>query len=399
MVRKRVKKNNNNGNKSVAAKSAGPTRALVPVGIRQQRQSRIPRGRLNFGSPKLSQNGLAFLKCAFASPDFSVDPGKGIPDQFHGRTLSIKDCFTTALNFAAGLDTYILIAPVPGYAYFVGTSTTVGGPPPTTFVGVPFPTYETNFGATGIDSDNKFSKYRYASLAAGLYPTSNFMQFSGSIQVWRVDLNLAETSTTAVTAVGPPVTTNPNFLQKRIQGLQGVTTLVPRDNYSESFIKGAYTFAFDKTQDFEWQDFVSAPTYIQSNAVGASSLDFDGTHRLTGLGNVNTLVYKISTPVAAVNTALFRVWNCIELQPDTNSSLFQFSGVSPEHDPLAMEMYSNMKMRFPVAMPCSENAKFWENVLRMIRTLSQAGSFIPGPAGLISGGVNTIAEAISHMMM
>lgn len=396
MVRKSKQKRK--ANKAVAAPAKGPLNALVPKGIKQQRQFRAPQGKVNFMHPKLSQNGLAFLKCAFASPDFSVDPGKGIPDQFHGRTLSIKDCFTTSLSFTPGEDTYILIAPVPGYAYFIGSSASVGGAPPTTWTGVPFPTYETNFGATGNDSQNKFSKFRYASLAAGLYPTSNFMQFSGSIQVWRVDLNLAETLRDAITATGTPNTTEA-FVAKRIQGLQGITTLVPRDNYSNSFIQGAYTFAFDKTQDFEWQDFVSGSAFKEINTPGSNQLLWDGTHNLTGLGNVNTLVYKISTPSAAVNTALFRVWNCIELQPDTNSGLFQFSGVSPPHDAIAMEMYSNLKMRFPVAVPCAENAKFWENVLRMIRTLSQAGSFLPGPIGTISGGIQTISDAIGGMLL
>lgn len=397
MVKVKRGKKKTNRNKAVSAASRGPTLALVPRGIKQQRQFKVPKGRINFSHPKLSEAGLAFLKCAFASPDFSVDPGKGIPDQFHGRTLSIKDCFTTALNFTAGVDTYVLIAPVPGYAYFIGTSATIGGPPPSAWVGVTFPTFETNFGS-GTDSQNKFSKFRYASMAAGLYPTSNFMQFSGSIQSWRIDLNLAENLRPALTAAGPPAVFE-TFMQKRIQGLQSVTTLVPRDNYSESFIKGAYTFAFDKSQDFEWQDFVAGTEYIESSVTGSNRLQSDGTHFLTGLGNVNTIVYKVSTPIGAVNTALFRVWNCIELQPDTNSSLFQFSGVSPPHDPIAMEMYSNLKMRFPVAVPCVENAKFWENVLRMIRTISQAGSFLPGPLGLISGGVNTITEAINGMVM
>lgn len=392
MTKKNRKIKGKQGNKSTVAAVQGPTNALVPRGITQQRQYK--KGKLRMmPRARLTENGLAFLKCAFAAPDFSVDPGKGIPDQFHGRTLTIKDCFTTALSFNPGVDTYILIAPVPGYAYFIGNSASVGGPPPSLFTGVPFPTYDTNFGPTGTDSENKFSKFRYASMAAGLYPTSNFMQFSGSIQAWRVDLNLAETLNLAITDTAP-VASN-YFVAKRIQGLQGVTNLVPRDNYSESFIKGAYTFAFDKTQDFEWQDFVSGNQFQETGGPAASRLSWDGVRNLTGLGNVNTIVYKISTPLDAVNTALFRVWNCIELQPDTNSALFQFSGVSPPHDPVAIEMYQNFKMRFPVALPCVENAKFWETVLRMIRTVSQAGTFLPGPAGVISGGIHTITEALN----
>jgi len=347
----------------------------------------------------LSDAGLAFLKCAFASPDFSVDPGKGIPDQFHGRTLSIKDCFTTSLAFTPNTDTYILVAPVPGYAYF--QCEVAIGADPLVFVGVPFPTFETNFGIIGLDSQNNFSKFRYASLAAGFYPTSNLMQFSGSIQAWRVDLNLAETTfntySTDTGTIG-----GGGIVGKRIQGLSGVIPLAPRDNYSENFIKGAYTFAFDKSQDFVWEDFVSANEYATSYVVPGTGtptpsgkyLNFDGLHRLTGLGNVNTLVFKISTPTAAVNTTLLRVWNCIELQPDVNSSLFQFSGVSPPHDPLALEMYQRLKMQFPVAMPCSENGKFWETVLRAIEHASRIGMLLPGPFGIISGGVNTIATSI-----
>jgi hypothetical protein len=342
-----------------------------------------------------SEAGQAFLKCAFASPDFSVDPGKGIPDNFHGRTLAVKDCYTTALGFTPDTDTYLLVAPVPGYAYF--RAEVPIGNNPLNFVGVPFPTYTTNFGS-GTDRENNFSKFRYASMAAGLYPTSNFMSFAGSIQAWRVDLNLAENQREAVNSVGPPAVMD-QYLQKRIQGLQGVVPMAPRDNYSESFIKGAYTFAFDKSQDFEWNDFVSAENYLQSNNVSDKQLSFDGFHRLTGLGNVNSIVYKISTPLGATNTAIFRMWNCIELQPDTNSGLFQFSGVSPPLDDLALNTYHALKMRFPVAMPCAENAKFWETVLRVLQEVSRAGAYLPGPAGVMSGGLSTIVNSIAGLVL
>lgn len=387
------KRNNNRARRPRVTGALKPFVATQPSQQRLSRVSRIPRMR-----PGLSEAGLAFLKCAFASPDFSVDPGKGIPDQFHGRTLSIKDCQTTAVSFTANTDTYIVVAPVPGFAYFKA-EVPIGGDP-TLFVGVPFTTYNTNFG-TGTDTDNNFSKFRYASLAAGLYPTSNMMQFSGSIQSWRVDLNLAENiSNIFSTAAG--TTGQGGVVSKRIQGLSGVTTLAPRDNYSGSFINGAYTFGFDKTQDFQWQDFCSSTAYATAytqpatgNPVVAGKALLPPTnYRLTGLGNTNTIVYKISTPPNAVNTSLLRVWNCIELQPDTNSNLFQFSGVSPPHDPLAIEAYSRMKMRFPVAMPAADNARFWETVMRVFKEVTGVGMLLPGPIGVISGGLNTAATAI-----
>jgi hypothetical protein len=387
------KRNNNRARRPRVTNALKPFVATQPATQRVARIPRIPRMR-----PGLTEAGVAFLKCAFASPDFSVDPGKGIPDQFHGRTLSIKDCQTTALSFTANTDTYIVVAPIPGFAYFkaevpIGTD-------PTVFTGVPFTTYLTNFG-DGTDAQNNFSKFRYASIAAGLYPTSNMMQFSGSIQSWRVDLNLSD-NMSSIYSTGTGTSGQGGVVSRRIQGLTGVTTLAPRDNYSGSFINGAYTFGFDKTQDFEWQDFCSATAYATAYtqpATGAptivgKSLQAPVSYRLTGLGNTNTIVYKVSTPPGAVNTSLIRVWNCIELQPDTNSNLFQFSGVSPPHDPLAIEAYSRMKMRFPVAMPAADNARFWETVVRVFKEVTGVGMLLPGPIGVISGGLNTAASAI-----
>lgn len=378
-------------------------RPFVASSIPTQRTGALPPLRKRRPGPSLTENGLAFLKCAFASPDFSVDPGKGIPDRFHGRTLAIKDCNTTALEFEKGTDTYILVAPVPGYAYF--RASVPIGDDPVRFVGTRFPTFETNFG-NGFDAQIKFSKFRYASMAAGLYPTSNMMQFSGSVQVWRVDLNLAEALKTGPLGANTPYNTDASVVAKRIQGLQGVVSLAPRDNYSNSFIKGAYTFAFDKTEDFQWQDFCSGQIYqefggpVTDTSIRSLVPTLTPTNtNLPGLGNVNTLVFKISTPADAVNTAILRVWNCLELQPDTNSALFQFSGVSPEHDPMALELYNQLKMRFPVAMPCDENAKFWEHVLRLIRTVSAAGMLLPGPYGLLAGGVNTAASALASLVL
>jgi len=399
-VRSRRRQRGRNNNRARRNRpGAANLRALATTGPANQRTNFRPKFGRGIQIPRvhgLSDNGLAFLKCAFAAPDFSVDPGKGIPDNFHGRTLSIKDCFTTAKVFTPNTDTYIIQAPVPGYAYFeaevpIGTA-------PIKFVGVPFPTYATNFGTSGTDTENLFSKFRYASLASGIYPTSNMMQFAGSIQVWRVDLNLAETLATH-TAAG---STDAAAVGKRIQGLQGITTLVPRDNYSDSFIKGAYTFGFDKSDGFAWSDFVSSVTYPEAgNAVpilpATREIRYDGTHRLTGLGNTNTIVYKVSTPTGAINAAMMRFWNCIELQPDTNSALFQFSGVSPPHDPAALEIYHNLKMQFPVALPCADNAKFWETVLRAIEHVSRIGKLLPGPIGIMSGGVNTAATALQGM--
>jgi len=336
----------------------------------------------------MSPAGQAFLKCAFASPDFGVDPGKGIPDRYQGRTLAIKDCYTASINFTAGQDTYIVASPIPGYAYF--QSVVASGAQPVTFTGVPFPTYATNFGTNNATSN--FSKFRYASLAMGLYPTSNLMQFGGSIAAWKVDLALAETATV-------PLTATEQYWSPRLSGAQGITVSPPRDNVTHSFIDGMFSCATDRSGDFDWHDFQRAPNY-DAGATGTPFLQQQsgGAAPLTGLGNTNTIVYKISSATGAVNSAVLKIWNCVELQPNTNSSLFQFSGISPAHDPVAIEAYNHVKMMLPVAVKAAANASMWQSVLSALSTLFGAGSMVPGPLGVISGGLEKITSGISGLV-
>lgn len=403
----RGNRRNRRANRVVSQRKTTTTTALVPIAPPMQRTTRIPRRIPKpMIHPKITEAGLAFLKCAFASPDFSVDPGKGIPDEYTGRTLAIKDCSTVPLEFSgatAATDTYIVIAPVPGYAYFradVPQGTLLDHSTP--LVGVTYPTYATNFG-TGPNNQlrvNNFSRFRYASLAAGLYPTVNYMQFNGSVQVWKIQASLGSASSQVTGSADLQ-----DYMSLHAFGLQGITPIAPRDNYSQSFIKGMYSFATNQEPDFEWCEFQYAGSYSSvgprstSVATGTQTLVSDGTYNLTGLGNLETIVIKVSTPSGTTNTALLKTWNCIELQPNTNSSLYQFSGTSPFLDPIAIQMYNIMKNRYPVAVCCEENAKFWENVLKVLQATLRAGSFIPGPAGIISGGLSTATDALAALVL
>jgi hypothetical protein len=331
---------------------------------------------------------MCFLKCAFASPDFGVDPGQGIPDRYSGKVLGIKDCFTAAVNFTAGQDTFIVIAPVPGYAYF--TQTVATGAVPTVMTGVPFPTYGTNFGAMVPGSNpieltqGSFQKFRYAALAAGVYPTSNLMQFAGSISVWKGDLNLNYTSGNVLVPAG----TQGGAVFNILSGTECISSLVPRDNYTESFIKGAYTMSLDRTGSFDWSDFLWNDSY--GNYDSASQMIFAGATNqpLVGWGNMESIIIKVSTPTGAVNSANLKIWNCLEVQPNTSSNVYQFSSVSPPLDELALDVYSKIRNELPVAVPCASNSNFWQRVLGLIRGVAGIASYAPGPIGLLGQGIS-----------
>lgn len=389
-------------------------RALVPVGPPQQRLIARPRvrrrRRLQRGMrPRMSPEGVAFLKCAFAPPDFSVDPGKGIPDRYNGKTISIKDCATNSLSFAANTDTYIIIAPVPGYAYFTASAAT--GTVPQDFPGTVFPTYTTNFGnSTTSDATidyyntngNNFTEFRYASLAAGLYPSTNYMSFSGSISVWKVDMNLMTNTVFAITQALPQVTTEVDTT--RLMGTQSITSVVPRDNYTENFMKGAFAVAFDQTGNFEWQHFVYRDNYGNNAAASTGApirrltSPIAGAQPLPGFGNTETIIIKVATGATA-GSAILKVWNCIEMKARTDTNLHQFSSLSPPYDPLALDVYSKVRNQLPVAVCCEQNAFSWQRVLDVLKSIGYLGSHIPGPIGMVSGGIGAISEGLSSLLL
>jgi len=375
------------------------TVALVPV-VANKRvaptpKNAPPRGRRGRGV-HLTEAGRAFLQCAFATPDFSVDPGKGIPDQFQGRVLSIKDCYTNSIDFEAGKDTWLILAPVPGYALFTNIQDI--GDQPELFVGTAYPTYDTNFG-NGNSSNYNYSAFRYASQCIGIYPTSNAMQTAGSITVWRVDLDLA-----SMNYGNPTSGVNLPYLERNLIGANSIQPSAPRDNISHAFMQGLYSYAYDRTGTFEWNEFRVANRFSQgfdsAGHAGRSLLsESTSTRALPGLGNLNTIVVKVSVPTGAVCSAVVKTWCCLEMQPNTDSNIYQFSGMSPRPDPLALCVYNEIKAKLPIAVTADKNPGFWQRVLSMIRSSFAAGSMLPGPSGVISGGLDAITRGVTSMFV
>lgn len=73
----------------------------------------------------ISSAGLAYMKCVTSPNDFEIDSFVGIPDEYDGRTISKRH--TSVSNMAtpvAAADFYIVLAPVPGVAYYTGSRAT-----------------------------------------------------------------------------------------------------------------------------------------------------------------------------------------------------------------------------------------------------------------------------------
>lgn len=342
---------------------------------------------------KLSQPGLAFLKCAFAPPDFNTDPGKGIPDRFEGKVVTRKDVLTQSTTFAVNSETFIIVAPTPGVAYWTATVPINTFPTAATvFTPVNYPGFNTMFGITSNARSDQVSSFRYASMNVGIYPTSNLMQFAGSITVWKCPIKLS--------SVQFPVTTTPatSALVHSLVGLDGVLAVGP-DNYAESFIKGMFAQSVSNEPDFEFRNIMEGvqllpPTNVSLAISGqpfSLSAGPEATSGIVGWGDMDTIVIRVSSPPLATNAAILKAWSCIEYRPNPNAMLYQFGHDSPPLDEVALQEYRNIAKSIPVAVNAAQNASMWERVKSILKSSLSFASAIPGPIGVAASGIGGLA--------
>jgi len=348
---------------------------------------------------RMSLAGENFLKCAFAPPDFNNDPGQGIPDTFDGKVLPRKDVLTQALNFTANRDTYIVVLPTPGVAYWtvdvaVGASLAV-----TTLNAVPMPGFQTLFGTTAVSRANQVTAFRYASMVAGLYPTSNLMQFAGSISVWKIPVKMELATYDQLIPTTSPITISQSSWT--LNGLDALDA-VSQDNYTGSFIEGMFSQSINNEPEFEFAPILegvqilppASTTLAQTGQFCYLNAGAAAASAFTGLGSMDAIVIKVSSPVGAVNSAVLKTWACIEYKVNNTSALYQSAHNSPSLDPAAMTAYRKIAHDVPVAVPCKDNATFWERVKRIMNSALSGATMIPGPVGLVATGLRGVTDAL-----
>lgn len=353
----------------------------------------------------VSSAGRNFLKCAFASPDFAVDPGQGIPDGYEGKALMRKDVYTSTINFTANTDTYIVVMPTPGVAYW--TASVAAGTPllqSTIWSPVYNSSFTTLFGAitdqaavvptNPVERALNVSKFRYASSTFEITPTSNYMQYAGSITVWKIPVSMD----IMVKTSSPPANPQTSEPELALTGLDGLTTPSP-DNKPFKFIDGAYSMAVNTEPTWQFQGVKSGITRLPGIGETASTNVTFGQFQgdFVGVGDLQTLVFKISTPTGAVNSAIIKAWSCIEYQPTPSSAFYQFAGRSPAQDMMALKLYRDIALKIPVAVCVLENDGFWsDKVVPIIKSFLNAarvaGRVIP-PLGQAVSGVDLITDA------
>lgn len=344
--------------------------------------------------PKLTPEGMAFLKCAFAPPDFANSSIRGVPDKFEGRSLVKKHRLISPTTVAASVDTYYILAPVPGMAFFRAT-VAANSPilPSTVFTGVPYSDFQQLFSLTeGRDAADIVTKFRFVSNHFELVPTVNAMTWTGNVQSWKMPLSIQ-----VRTILGASSANN----LYSVSGLNGCNS-TQSDQYTGPFNLGVYTAAYSTGSQFTFNPIIenqlSLPNSIAAGDFG--QLNTTQNFCIPGLDSqFDSLVVKISgVGDNATNTAIIKTWACVEYQVLPNTTLYEYTSISP-CDELAIQIYKQIINELPVGVAFVDNENFWRRVLDIIRRTTGALSVIPGPYGAAFGGANAIASAIQDLTM
>lgn len=371
--------------------TAAPSYSLGVQGYHGEKQMQ------EFGH-KISADGMKFLKCAFAPPDFAGSDIKGVPDSYNGSSLIKKHRLTQSIVNSAGRDTYLLLLPVPGIAcYRIDLAAGANLTSSDQFDPVFYSDCATMF-PNGADTTLNFNSFRYISNHIELVPTVNATQWAGSITAWK--LPIAVVTRSGIAGVGSGLLT--------VTGLQAVNA-TNVNMYSGPICNGIYSGCYSGDSSFRFTNIIddasSIPSTIQGGDFGRlrTGIMPNSTQAMgvTGFDNAfECLVVKISNNSSTLNNSfVLRSYACVEYKVSPGSALKEFESVSPCEDEEALKLYRAIVNELPVGVHYLDNDTFWQRVLDIIARLGMVGSNLPGPYGMISAGVGGIAAGIRNLTM
>jgi hypothetical protein len=333
---------------------------------------------------KITPTGMAYLKCAFAPPDFLSTGVTGIPDSFRGRTLLKKHRIVQPINLLTIRDYYYVILPTPGVAYWTFDQLAAVGPVPASAVWTPVYYADSTTLLPTIQTANVVNAFRYVSNHIEIISNNNQMTWSGSISSFKIPIKFIERGFAASTTD-----------RNTITGFDSINS-TNCDMYNGTLFEGIYTAAYANGAERAF-----APIIEQTGAmpqVFNAAVDFmQLSGQFAGFDNTfEATLVKISG-ITQTQSVTIKTWACVEYAVANNSPLYDYSAFSPSEDELAMRAYAEVVLQLPLAVPVRMNASFWNRVLQIIKRLSAYGSILPGPVGMISGGVNLLSQGIEAL--
>lgn len=346
---------------------------------------------------KISPDGIKFLKCAFAPPDFANADLKGVTDQYSGPSLIKKARYNGTWTTGHDRVDYILLLPTPGVAFWHLTKTAAS---PTVlytdhFTPVFYSDIVQMFGPKVANVTDNVNQFRYISNHIELIPTINATQWAGSIQAFKLPISV-------VTRVNN--TTGGVMTATGINGVNGTNTNMYTGPICNGFYGGTYsadsTFRFNPIFDNTWgipdsiqaQDFCRLDELNMPNGNPMGVIGFDN--------GFESMLVKITNPSdTLLDSFIVKAYSCVEYKCSPGSTLVEYQSLSPPEDQVAIDLYKAIIKELPIGVHYLDNDTFWERVLNIITRVSGTLSVLPGPYGLAAGGVNSISRAMQQMFL
>lgn len=355
---------------------------------------------------KMTDAGLKFLKSTFAAPDFAGQGTfDGIPDD---KTYSVApyrhilaaDLFALLgiMNVPLGQKLVLVQLPTPGVAFWWAVVTT-GVTPTTIFTPVAYDQFDSLFGqpaisgpAPPVDVNRNVNAFRMAGNSIELICTSNSTQWSGSIRALKGNCSLSTSSN-----LYSPDGSWANFeTTTQIVGLENANSTGAASFIAPSNL-GVFMTAVNKEVIFNSHEIPDSMGSLNGNnpyTFGVLSGIF------TGFGDLETnfvILEGTSSPAYQTQFSV-RCWQTVEYVPVNGTIIYNMSSISPRCDPVALELYRAVVADLPVAVTYFENDSFWKRLLSWTGKIGNALAGLPGPYGLIAGGVGGLASTVSNLV-
>jgi hypothetical protein len=315
-----------------------------------------------------------------------MDSFQGIPDTYDGRVIPKRFTSVTTYSSTASDDTYIMLLPTPGVAYWTanvaaGTTTTA-----MTFTPVLYSDYSTLF--PQALEQTVVNAFRYASNVIEIVPTTNEMTWQSNIQVFKGPI-LESTYSSSLNEM--------NYL---LEGFELINSVKPSAVFPYNC--GMYSVTAPLDPNFPWQPVRFDTTYsvIDTTASARTITLSSSSLNYIGLGKQETIIIKLPSAgsTSGINTGIIRTWACVEFQVQSGSLLYDYSRLSPPHDPLALELARRFIHENPAAVPFYDNDTFWQRVNAWIIKTTGVLRLIPGRVGAAAGAVNLLSHTIDPML-
>jgi hypothetical protein len=294
---------------------------------------------------------------------------------------------------AAAFDTYIVQSPIPGVAFYYGQHPAGVIPTITTPLLLNAVRYADAASLFPVGSENdNVTEFRFAGMAIELVSTMNDMTWLGSLLTYKTRIALSITA-------GQPVAGSLLFSGSMINGMDSILPIQSSNNNTQALVtrskEGVYAPSYNGQPDWRFMPILENQQTAFAPPLAPDLQPAMFTGGVVGVGDLVSTVIVIPA-AATVQNFIVRAWQKVEYKVNTNSVLYPYSHDSPSHDPVALALYRKMAKDCPLAVPAADNANFWQTLLSIVGAGGSAlAGILPGPFGLLAGGVGGLASLLS----